>query len=84
METNRILELLLAAAVRDRAAKYQAATMPRDLPDAEHQKWRQAHWMQALQVAHDEFSDIARWLRQQDAAATPPAAGADPNPPAGI
>lgn len=75
MDTNRMLELLLASAVRDRAARYLDARIPDHLPTAEQLSWRQAHWTEALGVAREEFIDVARWLRQQDAADAPPSAG---------
>jgi len=81
METNRLLELLLAAAVRERANGFLIARMPKGLTDDAKDTWRDQHSMEALQDAHKELSDIAAWLQRQEQSASRPPAGDPPAAP---
>ena len=72
MDTNRLLELLFAAALRERAVSKLTGKMPRELDGDALIAWRDENMPQALRDAYEELSGIAELVRRQDEGAQLP------------
>lgn len=82
MEPSRVQELLLAAALRERAMQVMRSKMPAGLDESQKREWRHSNWLEALEVAYSDFMDIASWASKREASPgplnRPPAAPATP------